>query len=144
MKKYGMLIVVLALVQSVFGQERGERIMEQVEAQKVAYFTQVLDLTPEESQFFWPFYNRYQDKMRELKKQNTGNLRNRDLTDAEAETVIADFFTMKEKELAYQKQLYTDLKGVLPPTKLVKLQFAEQQFKQKLLERIKKRRENLR
>lgn len=142
MKKYWILTILIGLSQLGFGQERGKKVMEQVEAQKVAYFTQTLNLTVEESQVFWPVYNEYQDKVRAMKKQFAGNGRVRNMSDEEAARAIGDFLAMQEEELQLKKQLYADLKMHIPPSKLVILQYAENQFKQKLLERIKKRRES--
>ena len=43
-----------------------ERVAEKVEAQKIAFITNALNLTPEESQKFWPLYNEYSAKEKEL------------------------------------------------------------------------------
>lgn len=37
---------------------------KEFEAQKVAFFTQEMELTPEEATKFWPLYNEMQQKMR--------------------------------------------------------------------------------
>ena len=37
--------------------------------QKVAFITNELDLTPEESAKFWPLYNAFEDKQHEIRKQ---------------------------------------------------------------------------
>lgn len=142
MKKYALILSMLFLVHMAFSQDG--RIMEQVEAQKVAFFTQTLDLTAKESQSFWPVYNAYQEEERALKKQYRESFKNRNMGDAEAAIAIADYFELQERELSLKKQLYAELKDIIPPSKLVKLNYAEQQFKQKLLERIKKRRESRR
>jgi len=142
MKKYLMLIILMAMVQFGISQDRDSKIMEKVEAQKVAFFTQTLDLTVQESQSFWPIYNGYYEKQKTMKKQFSADFRDRNMTEEEAELAISNFLEIQEKELLLKKQLYADLRGVIPASKMVKLQFAEKQFKQKLLERIKKRRDS--
>ena len=142
MKKYWIILVMLLMVNKGFSQEPGPRVMEQVEAQKVAFFTKTLDLTVEESQSFWPIYNKYQDDHKALRQQYSPNFKNRNMSDQEAAKTIEDFLEMEEKMLMLKRQLYSDLSAVMPPGKIVKLQFAEKQFKQKLLDRIKKRRES--
>lgn len=142
MKKYLMLIILMGMVQLGMSQGRDSKIMEKVEAQKVAFFTQTLDLTVVESQAFWPIYNEYHESQKAMKKQFSTNFRDRNMTEEEAELAISNFLEMQEKEMLLKKQLYADLRGVIPASKMVKLQFAENQFKQKLLERIKKRRDN--
>ena len=141
MKKYLMIMAALALFQVSYGQELGKKAMEQVEAQKVAFFTRVLDLSVEESQSFWPVYNDYQEEQKSLRKQYGSSFRDRNMSEADASKAIDDYFQMQEKQLALQKNLYAELSTFMPATKLVKLQMAEQKFKQELLERIKKRRE---
>ena len=44
-----------------------EKKKEKIEAMKVAYLTNELELTVEESQAFWPVYNELQDKEIELR-----------------------------------------------------------------------------
>jgi len=41
---------------------------EKIEAQRVAFITQELDLTPDEAKVFWPVYNEYDAKRHEFKK----------------------------------------------------------------------------
>ena len=144
MKKYYLMILLLGLVQLAFSQNRDGKVMERIEAQKVAFFTQHLDLTVEESQNFWPIYNKYQELEKELRKQYKPKAQSNDLTEAKAREMIADFFEMEEKQLDLKKGLYADLRGVIPSSKIVKLHFAEKQFKQRLLKQIKENRNNRR
>lgn len=52
-----------------FGQPQGKKDhKEHWRAQKVAYLTEVMDLTAEEAQVFWPIYNQAQKEKREAYK----------------------------------------------------------------------------
>jgi hypothetical protein len=144
MKKYWIMILLLPLVQWSFAQEVNDRVMEQVEAQKVAFFTQKMNLSVEESQAFWPIYNEYQEKTKALRDNYRTDFVKGNMNDAEAAEAIEGYFDKEEKALLLKKQLYQDLGAHIAPGKLVKLQLVENQFKQKLLERIKKRRESRR
>lgn len=135
-------MLLLPLVQWSFAQEVNEKVMEQVEAQKVAFFTQKLNLSVEESQAFWPIYNEYQEKNKALRENYRSDFVKRNMSDAEAAEAIEGYFDKEEKALVLKKQLYRDLEAYISPGKLVRLQVVENQFKQKLLERIKKRRES--
>lgn len=118
-----------------------ERVAEKVEAQKIAFITNALNLTPEESQKFWPLYNEYSAKEKELRpelKERPGNV-----SESEANELINKFFENEEKRLNLMKNYYQKFKNVIPASKVVKLHFAERKFKEKLLEKIKERRENL-
>lgn len=125
-----------------YGQKlRREEIADKIEAQKVAFITNELNLTPEESQKFWPLYNEFSAKERELRPEipprKMGNL-----SEEEANKVIDKFFDNEEKRLNLTKNYYQKFKNILPASKIVKLHVAEMKFKEKLLERLKEKRDN--
>lgn len=111
---------------------------EKIEAQRVAFITSELELTPAESENFWPIYNQY-----EANKKEENDLRDRkdkNMTEAQAEEMISRVISHKESELENTKKLVQDLKGVIPPTKILKLFRADRKFKRKLLGEIANRR----
>ena len=140
MKKYTFILLWFAVLPFGFAQVRDGKVWEQIEAQKVAFFTSQLDLSVAESQAFWPIYNAHQEKLRKLKTMYRTDMRDQDVTDEEAQRMISEFFEMQEKELDLTRTLYSDLKDILPPRKIVKLHQAENLFKQRILEKIKERR----
>jgi Spy/CpxP family protein refolding chaperone len=136
------LFVLLLLASLAFGlnAQQNRPFREKIEAQKVAFITKELNLTVQESQKFWPIYNEYWDKMENLRDGDMLARAGSELSDEKARELINKFLDREENELKLKKQLYNDLRNVLPPTKIVKLHRAEMQFKQKLLEHIKNRR----
>ena len=142
MMKY-ILIITLLFTSVTFGQ-RGDKI----KALKTAHITNALDLTASEAEQFWPIYNAHEEKMAVLRRKERreifevirGGLEQ--LTDAEANSLIEKGFQLKSTELAYHKELLTNLKGVIPPTKILRLHRAEEEFKRRLLEQLKNRRKN--
>lgn len=150
MYKYLFSILVLALSLPVLAQEQGDRpdhreaMEDKIESHKVAFLTSELDLTPEESREFWPIYNSYQAKFRELRPDMPHRGRGKDISEEQAEEMIRNFFDFETRELEMKKQLYSELRNVLPPTKLVRLHIAEKEFRLRLLERLKKDREEKR
>ena len=140
MRKYMIIILSLAFFQLGISQDR-TKAMEKIEAQKVAFFTKQLDLSPEESQAFWPVYNKYQEQFRSLREGRRPIRKKDGISDEEARELINKFFVTEEKELQLKRQMYADLDGILSPKKMVRLHFAEQQFRQKLLDRVKQRKD---
>jgi hypothetical protein len=141
MKYLLSLLVLLTGFSFLSGQKPGrERITEKVEAHKIAFITNELNLTPEESQKFWPIYNEYSAKEKDLRPEFKG--RPESVTEAEANDIINRFFENEEKRLNLMKNYYQKFKAILPATKVVKLHFAERKFKEKLLEKMKERRDN--
>jgi Spy/CpxP family protein refolding chaperone len=47
---------------------QGEK-KENIEAMKIAFITNKLELSPEEAQKFWPVYNQYNEKLKDLRKK---------------------------------------------------------------------------
>ena len=66
MKKIGLIILMMGFGFSLLAQsgKLSEDKRKEFEAQKVAFFTQEMDLTPEEAIKFWPLYNEMQQKIR--------------------------------------------------------------------------------
>jgi hypothetical protein len=143
MKK--LIIALLLTTISIQAQEGGR---EKIKAFKVAYITEKLSLTASEAEKFWPVYNAYDDKMRDLRKQERNILSGKlsagidAMSDADANKLLDEFLEIKSKELEYTKELVQNLKASLSPKKIIKLHKTEEEFKRKLLERIKQRRNN--
>jgi hypothetical protein len=135
MKK--IIIVCLSLVLSVsaFAQQ-GKRI----EAMRIAFITQRLNLTSEEAQQFWPVYNQFTEKMQQIKGAKTDTPLD-DMSDADAEKMILAEFDKEAKELELKKEYYQKLKKVLPVRKVAKLYRSERDFKQELVKYLKEARE---
>ena len=109
---------------------------ERIEAHKIAFITKVLDLTPEESEKFWPLYNEYSAKERQLRKDFEANKPKKGMSEDEANRVIDYYFENEQQKLTLKKNYYDKFKMILPATKVVKLHIAENRFKKKLLKRL--------
>tara|TARA_R110000787_G_scaffold86285_7_gene184044 strand:- start:161 stop:613 length:453 start_codon:yes stop_codon:yes gene_type:complete len=145
MKKLILILLVFTTVsfaQKPNSNGRGSN-SDRIKTLKIAHITEELDLTSSEAEKFWPIYNEYNDAMMAIRKeQRSGKLRKEGidaLTDKEANILIDKMLEMKTMELNYKKELVSNLKGVLPPKKIIKLQQAEHSFKEKLLRRLKEK-----
>jgi Spy/CpxP family protein refolding chaperone len=117
---------------------------ENIESMKIAFITKKLDLTPQEAQQFWPVYNQYNDKAKELRKKRRqegreARLNFDELSDKEVEQVISNDMAYRQKELDLQKEYHEKFKSVLPIKKVAKLYAAEEQFKIVLINKLKDR-----
>lgn len=141
------LSLILALSLLLVGQLSAQRNAsddrtrrEKIEAVKVAFITQELALTPEESQGFWPIYNELRDKIKAIRKGDT-KLDKVDLssmTDAELEKAFLEDLTNDEQEIALKKEYFQKLKKVIPVRKIVQLRKIEVEFRRRLQERLGK------
>jgi len=136
------LLVASFSPQRGIAQDIGPGQMERFKAQKIAYFTQNLRLTPKESEKFWPVYNEYQEKRNEIlmeKRKTTVYIRQniKTMTDKELEKT-ADSYVLFESKLADLLTTYHQkFKEVLPIRKVLKLYQTENQFKTFLLKQIR-------
>jgi len=136
-----LLISINSLSAQRFGDgERGERI----KALWVAFVTQELDLSPEESAKFWPVYNEYMEKERTLKKSKKkfGKLKIDELSNAEIDKHFNDMLSVDEQLITLKREYYVKLKTAIPPRKIVQLPQIEREFKKKIIQFLQTRREN--
>ncbi|WP_162055562.1 hypothetical protein [Pontibacter pamirensis] len=117
---------------------------ENVEAAKIAFLTDKMGLTPEQSQKFWPLYNEHEAKRRALVKGYRINFRQNidELTDAQVEARVSKIFDLKEKELALDKEYASIYQNVISVKQLVKLYRGEREFTKLLLKRLDHKNEN--
>lgn len=123
----------------------GERLKE-IKAQKSAYITSRLELTPEQAQQFWPIYNEMDEKqdalrkeMRELHKNAKGDST---LTEAEASQIIEKGLQNRQKELDLEKAYAERFKKSIGAVKTLKLKKAERDFNKEVLKRFRDRMED--
>ncbi|MDP4267574.1 MAG: hypothetical protein Q8880_09090 [Bacteroidota bacterium] len=129
-----------AYSQRGFGHGNGNR--EKLESDKIAFITNQLQLTPSEAQIFWPVYNEYNLKLRELKKkckENSpiGKGSATEMTDKEALELADNFIVNEQKMLDLKKEYHSKFKAVLSPKKLLKFYRTEKDFKRELLKKIR-------
>jgi len=120
--------------------------MEKLQSMKIAFFTERLDLKPEEAKAFWPVYNAFQDDIEKLRKAHRESLmdakNNIDkLSDKDIEKLVDNEITFKQNELDVVKKYHGQFKAVLPPRKVAKLYRAEEDWKRKILDMWRERKE---
>lgn len=111
---------------------------EKVEALRISYITQKLELSPNEAEKFWPIYNEYHAKLDALKKNMRQSFRKLSvtLTEKEAEELYYLDLQTKQAELDLHKLYSEKIKGVIGLTKTVKLKIAEGEFKHEVIRSI--------
>lgn len=143
MNKYGYLLSLsfLTFFSNVSAQEPEEK-NERIQAQKVAFITERINLTSREAQVFWPVYNEYQEKKdkinvqrrttREYYKKNA-----RTLSDKEADELLNKYISIEQQEITLLIEYNDKFKQVLSPKKVMQLYIAENQFKAWLLNKLR-------
>lgn len=119
-----LLFVIFAISITTVHAQQGQRA-ERIEALKVAYITQVLKLTAEEAQKFWPTYNSYFEELKKVRQANK-----------------EDELKFQEEALAVKKKFRPEFKKILNDDARVNLVFkAEGEFRAELKKELQKRME---
>lgn len=143
-RNYILLIILLFASNISFSQDcpRYKENREKIEAEKVAFITDKLDLTVKEAQHFWPVYNEFQKKRedafiekRKLHKNITKNAET--LSDKEIIEALNNINKLKLKEVQLEKEYTDKYLKVLPAKKVIMLRKTEMEFKRTLLHKLK-------
>ena len=153
-RNYILATCILFLSANAFSQQKRMKgpDPDKVKAYKIAYITDILDLSSTEAQKFWPVYNEHEKTMEELRKQENTILRKfirskedvESISEADAKEVVTSMRKIRAKIDNHSLALVDKLKKILPYKKVLKLIVAERRFKKILLERLKKRRKKFR
>jgi hypothetical protein len=143
--KIGLVcFAILVLQQFAIAQETelNATTKEKIEAEKVAFITKKMDLTPTESQAFWPIYNQYRKELETTRQDKKDLLHDakkkyETMTDAEIEKAIQESFLMEQHELDLKKKYFFEFKKIITSKKIAKLYRAERLWTLQLVQRLK-------
>lgn len=128
----GILFLAIGMVSAQDQKESKEDKAEKRKAEKIAFITTKLELTPDEAEKFWPIYNEFENKMMELhkeRKQNKPKKKVSEMTDQELEELMQSHFSFEQKELDLKKEYHEKFKAVLPIKKVAQLYHLEMEFR---------------
>lgn len=148
MKRYLVYLFLFgALLSKVQSQDpqKVQSINEKIEARKIALITQRLELSPEQAAKFWPIYRELSQKQRDIKsdfQQQRRNFNPKTASDEEMKKMIDLGLKVKERQLNLEREYSERMRQVITNRQIVNLRRAEEEFRQRLLERIQKQRQN--
>lgn len=111
--------------------------------QQKAFFTEKAGLTEEESDAFFPLYNELQQKKRELSRETRRFMREAAAQGASEEQSLKAIEAQAETNIKIaelEKEYLKKFKEVLPASKILKVQNAEEQFNSQILKDIQQSR----
>ncbi len=142
MKK--LIFLSLLLLGSMAGQaqERDEH-REKIKALRTAHITEGLDLTTKEAEQFWPIYNEFQEKRRDLYIRERADIENLEcMSEDEATGKLNEYVEIEKQDFLLKKQYYRDLRQIFSAKKIMQLKQLEDEFNRKLMREYRSRREN--
>ena len=143
--KWNKIILTLALILTTLNIAAQRPGRERIKTLKVAYITEQLSLDSKEAQQFWPVYNAHEEKMETLRRQRRSKFGERladlsALSDAEAEDMLSKYVDLQMEKQRLESEYLKDLRGVISAKKIILLFKAEENFKKRLLQQVRRRR----
>ena len=111
---------------------------EKIQAKKIAFFTEKLQLTSVEAQRFWPVYNEYVNKKTTINQQRNNLIKyyienEKKLTDKETADILDKFIGFQKSETELMEVYTKKFSVFMPEDKVIKIYITEIQFKRWLL-----------
>ena len=124
--RYTILVVTMLLATaSIMAQDKG--VEDKLEARRVAYITNAIDLTSDEAQQFWPVYNDYRKEQKAM-RGNEG----KDSSDKENMT-LSEMFSKEQSHLDLRKKYADKFQSIVGEKRTVKLLNSERRFKEGMI-----------
>ncbi len=131
-----LMMVLIGAMGTGFAQENAhkkENKKEVRKAQKIAFITERLELTPEESKAFWPLYEARDKERKEtikrIKGEKKGKKKIEEMTDAEVKELLNKTLEIRQAHLNIDKKYNEKFLSVLPPKKVAKFYHLEKEFR---------------
>ena len=119
------------------GGRRAQRL-GQLENAKIAFITNRVSLTQEQAQKFWPLYNEFSDRRREINR--TGRMLRRDITEGMTDQQLRENFTQsfnsRQQELNLEKEYFDKFQKVISLRQVAQLFQAERDFTKEVIKRV--------
>ena len=126
-----LLFVALSITQAFYSQENPKKVDK--EAAKIAFFSNKLALTAEESKLFWPVVNEMEKELKDLrikmKEQIKRSKSETELSDKELESMMDARMELGKKQMDIKIKYHEKFKETLPIKKVAKYYQATKEYK---------------
>ena len=139
MKNILFMFLFLAVSVSGIAQSKDDH-REKIKALKTAYITEGLNLTAGEAQQFWPIYNEFEDKRRQLYRKERAEVQNLEcLTENEANSKLDEYVDLEREDYLLKKKYFNDLKKIFTARRIMELNKVEDDFNRKMMREYRER-----
>merc|ERR1711916_84258 len=124
-------------------QER--RSNEKIRSLKIAYITQELDLTAKEAEKFWPVYNDFDKKVRNLERTERSKIRMiikksngyKNLSEEKAAEILGRIHDIENKIVKTKFEMDKQLSKITSKKKILRLRHIEREFVRNLMSKLR-------
>ena len=142
MKKLIPIILLLLVSLNITAQHKNR---DRIKALKVSVITEKLDLSEKEAQQFWPVYNAHEKETSEIRFKEVRAIRKEirenidTMTDEKATNLLKSLNKAENRMHKLRMEFANNLSGILSPKKIILLKIAEDDFKKKMMDELRKR-----
>lgn len=142
----GFTLLTVSYLFAQHGMKPDDDWIQKIKAEKVAFLTTKLQLTPEEAQNFWPVYNEFDNKrfkihMKRHEMERTTMENTEGLTEEQLKEISNKFVDLFQEEADLMKEYNQKFFQVLPAQKVVRLYDVENDFRSHMLQEFRKKRQ---
>ncbi|QIL75200.1 hypothetical protein [Hymenobacter sp. HDW8] len=122
---------------------RSADIEARIENARIAYITREVALTPEQGQRFWPLYNEYSTKRRDLRRTHDQLRRSATptMTDDQARDNLKQIIAVSKNELNMTEDYFAKFQKVISARQVAQLYKAEREFGRVMMKEMKTERQ---
>lgn len=139
-----MLLFTLFSTAAVYAQRPSGEEMQKIQDAKIAIITNRLNLSPEQATGFWPVYNEYSQKRKDIHRAQRKIINDKKAegkTDDQVLNNLKEVQELKQKELDLEKEYQNRFLKVISASQVIELYKAERTFNDMLIQRLKQRKE---
>ena len=139
---FALLLLTFGAITTADAQRRSEEEIKKIQDARVAIITNRLNLTPEQSTGFWPVYNEYSQKRREIHRAQRKIINDKRAEGQNDEQVLSNLKEvqeLKQKELDLEKEYQNKFLKVITASQVIELYKAERTFNDMLIQRLKQK-----
>jgi len=139
-----MLLLTLFSTAAVYAQRPSGEEMQKIQDAKIAIITNRLNLSPEQATGFWPVYNEYSQKRKDIHRAQRKIINDKKAegkTDDQVLNNLKEVQELKQKELDLEKEYQNRFLKVISASQVIELYKAERTFNDMLIQRLKQRQE---
>ncbi|WP_426061701.1 hypothetical protein [Hymenobacter sp. B1770] len=136
----GLLAFLLAVAPEAAAQggRRGGQRLGQLENAKIAFITNRVSLTQGQAQKFWPVYNEFSTRRRELNRSSRMLRReiSENMSDQQIRDNLNQSFNFRQQELNLEKEYFEKFQKVISLRQVAQLFVAERDFTREVIKRV--------
>ena len=138
------MIVVVGSISLARSQDNrmDKKAMQQIEAARIGMITERLGLSPDQAQRFWPMYNEFSQKRREVRARLNEARKGMDpnnMSDEQSQRLMELSLDIRQSEVNLEKEYTGKLRDVISAQQVLALRKAEDDFRKLILKRIEER-----